>query len=70
MTVGVLAAETVERAEYLAAPARLAVLALRTGRGSSVSPQDAAVHPRSRYHDRGGVQPGRRDADLVAERLT
>ena len=32
VTAGVLAAETVERAEYLAAPARLAMLALRTGR--------------------------------------
>ena len=46
VTAGVLAAETVERAEYLAAPARLAMLALRTGRRLElVSPAEAAQHP-------------------------
>ena len=46
VTVGVLAAETIERAEYLAARARLAMLALRTGRRLALtSPQDAAGHP-------------------------
>ena len=46
VTAGVLAAETTDRAEYLAAPARLAMLALRTGRRLSLmSPEQAAVHP-------------------------
>ena len=46
VTAGVLAAETVEHAEYLAAPARLAMLALRTGRRLQlISPAEAAEHP-------------------------
>ena len=46
VTAGVLAAETTDRAEYLAAPARLAMLALRTGRRLSLmSPEQASVHP-------------------------
>ena len=70
VTAGVLAAETVERAEYLAAPARLAMLALRTGRRLSlISPEEAALHP-----DLGvaTAMPSNRivgDPDLVAERL-
>jgi luciferase family oxidoreductase group 1 len=70
VTAGVLAAETVERAEYLAAPARLAMLALRTGRRPSlISPEEAALHP-----DLGvaTTMPSNRivgDPDLVSERL-
>ncbi len=46
VTAGVLAAETVERAEYLAAPARIAIHALRTNRRMQlVSPAEAGVHP-------------------------
>ena len=46
VTAGVLAAESVERAEYLAAPARLAMFALRTGRRLQLmSPGEAARHP-------------------------
>ena len=70
MTVGVLAAETIERAEYLAGPARLAMLALRTGRRLAlISPQDAAGHPDLAT---ATAMPSNRvvgDAGLVAERL-
>ena len=46
VTAGVLAAETAERAEYLAGPARLSMLALRTGRRLVLmAPEDAARHP-------------------------
>ncbi|WP_117000507.1 LLM class flavin-dependent oxidoreductase [Desertimonas flava] len=46
VTAGVLAAESDERARYLAAPAQLAILALRTGRRMGLlSPEDAAAHP-------------------------
>ena len=70
VTVGVLAAETIERAEYLAGPARLAMLALRTGRRLAlISPQDAAAHPDLAT---ATAMPSNRvvgDAGLVAERL-
>jgi luciferase family oxidoreductase group 1 len=70
VTAGVLAAETVERAEHLAAPARLAMLALRTGRRVRLmSPEDAAVHPDL---PTAVAMPSNRivgDAALVAERL-
>ena len=46
VTAGVLAAETNGRAEHLAGPARLAMLALRTGRRLALlSPQQADEHP-------------------------
>jgi luciferase family oxidoreductase group 1 len=46
VTAGVLAAETAEEAEYLAGPARLAILGIRTGRRMALLPPDqAAVHP-------------------------
>jgi luciferase family oxidoreductase group 1 len=46
VTAGVLAADTTEQAEHLAAPARLAMLALRTGRRLAlISPEEAASHP-------------------------
>jgi len=46
VTAGVLAAETTERADFLAAPARLAMLAMRTGRRLTLmSPEQAAAHP-------------------------
>ena len=46
VTAGVLAADTAEEAEYLAAPSRLAVLGLRTGRNISLlPPEEAARHP-------------------------
>lgn len=46
VTAGVLAADTAEEAEHLAGPARLAMLALRTGgRMSLIHPDAAAVHP-------------------------
>lgn len=45
VTAGVLAAETDEEAEYLAGPARLAVLGIRTNRRTPLMPPDeAAVH--------------------------
>ena len=70
VTVGVLAADTVERAEYLAGPARLAMLALRTGRRLAlISPRDAAAHPDLAT---ATAMPSNRvvgDAELVAERL-
>jgi len=70
VTAGVLAAESVAQAEYLAAPARLAMLALRTGRRLVlVSPEDAARHPDL---DAATSMPSNRivgDPDLVAERL-
>jgi luciferase family oxidoreductase group 1 len=70
VTAGVLAAETVERAEYLAAPARLAMLALRTGRRLTlVSPAEAARHPDL---EAAMAMPSNRivgDRDVVAERL-
>jgi len=46
VTAGVLAAGSAEEAEHLAAPARLAVMAIRTGRPAALlSPDEAAVHP-------------------------
>ena len=46
VTAGVLAADTTEEAEYLAGPARLAVMAIRTGRPAALlSPEEAAAHP-------------------------
>ncbi len=46
VTAAVLAADDAEQAEYLAGPARLAILALRTGRPLVVLPPDeAAGHP-------------------------
>jgi luciferase family oxidoreductase group 1 len=46
VTAGVLAADTDEEAEYLAGPARLAVLGIRTNRRTPLLPPDeAAVHP-------------------------
>jgi len=46
VTAGVLAADDAEHAEYLAGPARLAVLGIRTGRRMTVlHPDEAAVHP-------------------------
>jgi len=70
VTAGVLAAETVERAEHLAAPARLAMLSLRTGRRVALMPPDvAAGHPDLAM---ATAVPSNRivgDADLVAEGL-
>lgn len=70
VTAGVLAAETVERAEHLAAPARLAMLSLRTGRRVALIPPDvAAGHPDLAM---ATAVPSNRivgDADLVAEGL-
>jgi luciferase family oxidoreductase group 1 len=46
VTAGVLAADDPEQAEYLAAPARLAILGIRTNRRTPLlSPDEAAVHP-------------------------
>ena len=46
VTAGVLAADDAEQAEHLAGPARLAVLAIRTGRATELlAPDDAAAHP-------------------------
>jgi len=46
VTASTIAAETAERAEWLATPARLRRLGLRTGqRIAMLSPEDAAVHP-------------------------
>jgi luciferase family oxidoreductase group 1 len=46
VTAGVLAAEDAEQAEYLAGPARLAILGIRTNRRTPLLPPDeAAVHP-------------------------
>jgi luciferase family oxidoreductase group 1 len=46
VTAGVLAADDAEEAEYLAGPARLAILGIRTNRRTPLlSPADAAVHP-------------------------
>jgi len=46
VTAGVLAADTAEEAEFLAGPARLAVLGIRTNRRTPLlSPEDAARHP-------------------------
>ena len=71
VTAGVLAADTTEQAEYLAAPARLTMLALRTGRRLSlISPEDAAGHADL---SAASAMPSNRivgDADLVAERLS
>jgi luciferase family oxidoreductase group 1 len=70
VTAGVLAAETVDRAEYLAGPARLAMMALRTSRRIRLmSPEEAARHPDLAA---ATAMPSNRivgDADLVAERL-
>jgi luciferase family oxidoreductase group 1 len=70
VTAGVLAAETAERAEYLAAPARLAMLSLRSGRRMSlVSPAQAARHPDLAI---AMAMPSNRivgDPGIVAERL-
>jgi luciferase family oxidoreductase group 1 len=46
VTAGVLAADDAEQAEYLAGPARLAILGIRTGRRMPLlSPEAAARHP-------------------------
>jgi alkanesulfonate monooxygenase SsuD/methylene tetrahydromethanopterin reductase-like flavin-dependent oxidoreductase (luciferase family) len=46
VTAGVLAADTADEAEYLAAPARLAVMAIRTGRPATLlTPVEAVDHP-------------------------
>jgi luciferase family oxidoreductase group 1 len=46
VTAGVLAADDAEQAEYLAGPARLAILGIRTGRRMPLmSPEDADRHP-------------------------
>jgi luciferase family oxidoreductase group 1 len=46
VTAGVLAADDPEQAEFLAGPARLAILGIRTNRRTPVLPPDeAAVHP-------------------------
>ena len=46
VTASVLAADDAETADHLAGPARLAVLAIRTGRPAALlSPDEAAVHP-------------------------
>ncbi|MGI9052580.1 MAG: LLM class flavin-dependent oxidoreductase [Ilumatobacteraceae bacterium] len=46
VTAGVLAAQDAEEAEHLAGPARLAVMAIRTGRPVALlTPDQAAVHP-------------------------
>jgi len=46
VTAGVLAADDAAQAEYLAGPARLAILGIRTGRRMALlSPDQAAVHP-------------------------
>jgi len=46
VTAGVLAADTDDEAEYLAGPARLAVLGIRTNRRTPLlPPAEAAVHP-------------------------
>ena len=46
VTAAVLAADDPEQAEYLSGPARLAILAIRTGRRLALLPPDeAAVHP-------------------------
>ena len=70
VTAGVLAAESNERAEHLAGPARLAMLALRTGRRLAlVSPDEAAEHPDI---DIARSMPSNRivgDPDHVAGRL-
>jgi luciferase family oxidoreductase group 1 len=70
VTAGVLAADTIEQAEYLAGPARLAMLALRTGRRLQLlSPAAAAQHPDLAMAQ---AMPSNRivgDADRVAERL-
>ena len=70
VTVGVLGAESVDRAEYLAGPARLAMLSLRTGRRMQLlSPDDAARHPDLAA---ATAMPSNRivgDEAVVAERL-
>jgi luciferase family oxidoreductase group 1 len=70
VTAGVLAADTIDQAEYLAAPARLAMLALRTGRRLQLlSPAAAAHHPDLAMAQ---AMPSNRivgDAELVADRL-
>ncbi len=70
VTAGVLAAETAERADYLAAPARLAMMALRTGRRLTLmSPERASAHPDLAA---AASMPSNRivgDPDHVAERL-
>jgi luciferase family oxidoreductase group 1 len=70
VTAGVLAAETAERAEYLAGPARLAMLALRTGRRMQLlSPADAAEHPDLAVATSMPTNRIIGDADTVADRL-
>jgi luciferase family oxidoreductase group 1 len=70
VTAGVLAADTAEEAEHLAGPARLAMLAMRTGRRLAlVSPDVAARHP---DRDTATAMPSNRivgDAATVAARL-
>ena len=70
VTAGVLAAESTGQAEHLAGPARLAMLALRTGRRLALmSPEQAAQHPDI---DVARSMPSNRivgDPDHVAGRL-
>lgn len=70
VTAGVLAADTHEEAQYLAAPARLTMLALRTGRRLSLlPPAEAAQHPDLAT---ATAMPSNRivgDPDEVGERL-
>ena len=70
VTAGVLAADTDDEAEHLAGPARLAMLAMRTGRRLTLlSPEQAAVHPDMEV---ARAMPSNRivgDAETVAERL-
>jgi luciferase family oxidoreductase group 1 len=70
VTAGVLAAETCGEAEHLAGPARLAMLALRTGRRFALlSPEQAEQHPDI---DVARSMPSNRivgDPDHVAGRL-
>ena len=70
VTAGVLAAATTKQAEFLAGPARLAMLALRTGRRMSLlSPEEAAEQPDLEL---ATSMPSNRivgDADVVNEAL-
>lgn len=71
VTAGVLAAATTKQAEFLAGPARLAMLALRTGRRMSLlSPEEAAEQPDLEL---ATSMPSNRivgDADVVNEALS
>ncbi len=70
VTAGVLAADTAEQAEHLAGPARLAMLAMRTGRRLALlSPEQAAAHPDI---ETARAMPSNRivgDPETVANRL-